>query len=307
MSLPDDSALSQLEYSRVRKEAERALRESGAFGVLPTPMDAIMRAANIEEIRDDVLDPSLLQQLRHKAGKTGKILKRALSKVLGVFHAPSGLVFIDKSIMAVKRRFVGFHESGHGFMPWQRAAYTHVEDCESALSPGAASLFDREANVFATEVLFQLDTFHEQASEHEFGIFTPVRLSKEYNASIYASIREYVRKNRRNCAVVVLNNPAPCENDGFTATLRRYEESDSFVEMFGTGNWPERFTPDDQIGALVPLGKTKSSGRHEIVLEDRNNDKHECIAEAFTNSYQVFVLIHEIRSLSTSMIIMPSI
>ena len=35
-------------------------------------------------------------------------------------NAGDGLVFINRTILAVKQRFVGFHEAGHGFLPWQR-------------------------------------------------------------------------------------------------------------------------------------------------------------------------------------------
>src|SRR3712207_6943467 len=49
----------------------------------------------------------------------------------------------------------------------------------SSLDPEVADLFDREANVFAAEVLFQLDAFRDRAADMEFGIFTPVRLAKD--------------------------------------------------------------------------------------------------------------------------------
>ena len=306
MKKSDDCTLTPQQYARVRKEAERALREADALGVLPTPMSAIMEAANVEEVKEDVLNEGLLEKFRHNVGKIGGVLKRAVSKVLGVFHAPSGLVFIDQTLMAVKKRFVGFHEAGHGFMPWQRQTYDHVEDCEQALDPYAAELFDREANVFASEVLFQLNTFSEMAEDHEFGIFTPVKLSKEFEASIYSTVRQYVSKNHRACAVVVLNMPEFVEGDGFQATLRRAIQSSTFTDKFGNYQWKQIYTPDDDLGALVPLGKRKASGKRQISLIDLNGDKYECIAESFTQGYQVFILIHAIQTLSKTTYILPS-
>lgn len=58
------------------------------------------------------------------------------------------------------------------------------------------------------------------------------------------------------------------------------------------------YTPDDDIGALVPINGYKSSGKRTLVLVDRNGDRQECIAESFTQTHQVFVLIHVIRTLS---------
>jgi hypothetical protein len=93
--------------------------------------------------------------------------------------------------------------------------------------------------------------------------------------------------------------------DGFVATLRRVEASESFLAHFGSMPWLERFTPDDQIGALVPLGARRMSGLHEITLTDANGIERECLAEAFTQTYQVFVLIHPIHALTRSSIVAP--
>lgn len=296
----DDSSLTPTQWDNVRRHAARALHEAGAMGVLPTPVDDILAAANVEPV-DEVLDPGFLQQLRSKAGDA---LKRALSKVLGVFDARSGLVLVDRLLQPVKQRFVMLHEAGHSFMPWQRTMYDLVEDCEQALDPNAAELFDREANVFASEVLFQLDTFTEMAADHAFSIWTPIKLSKRFNASLYASIRQYVAKSDQCCVVLVLNPPVPSKG-GFEASLRRVVPSVSFARTFGAYPWPSVFTPTYPLGALVPRGNRKSSGVRNLVLMDPGGSRHECIAESFTQTYQVFILIHATATLRRP-IVVPS-
>lgn len=139
MQRPDDCSLTPGQLARVRAEAERALREAGALGVFPTPVEAIMTVAKVEEVKEDVLNPSFIDKLRAGTEKAGGALKRAVGKVMGLFHATAGLVFLDQTMMAVKKRFVRLHESGHGFMPWQRPMYALVEDCENALEPDALS------------------------------------------------------------------------------------------------------------------------------------------------------------------------
>ena len=52
MQRPDDSSLTPGQLARVRKEAERALREAGALGVFPTPIDRIMAVARVEDLVD---------------------------------------------------------------------------------------------------------------------------------------------------------------------------------------------------------------------------------------------------------------
>jgi hypothetical protein len=165
-------------------------------------------------------------------------------------------------------------------------------------------LFDREANVFASEVLFQLDTFHEMASSEAFEIWTPVRLASKFSASNYAAIRQYVSKNDRACAVIVLNMPELVPGDGFRATLRRPIQSDRFTELFGNYPWKDAYTPDDEIGALVPVGKRRASGKRSLGLTDSNGVLHDCVAESFSTGHQVFILIHAVRTLTATRILL---
>ena len=301
--LPDDASLTPAQLAKVRAEAGRALEEAGVMGILPTPVDQILAVAQVEEVTEDVLNEPFLVALRRKAGKS---LKQAVSKVMGVFDAVASLVFIDQLLVPVKKRFVRLHEAAHGFLPWQRPMYRVVEDCDKSIDPEAAALFDREANVFASEVLFQNDTFHNLAADKPFEIWTPIRLARKFDASLYSSIRQYVSKSHYTCVVLVLNPPEFKAAVGFKATLRRVVSSITFARMFDDHRWPQFYTPDDQIGRLVPIGKRKSSGKQEIVLTDRNGDRHDCIAESFTQTHQVFVLIHVVNSLARSNIIIPS-
>ncbi len=254
-----------------------------------------MEVANVTEIQEDVLNPTFIQRLR---GTVEGALKSALGKVQGIFHAVAGLVYLDQSLYFLRKQFVRLHEAAHGFLPWQRPMYALVEDCDKAIDAQTAQLFDREANVFASEVLFQLDTFRDRAEEKPFSIWTPVKLAKDFGASLYASIRQYVSKNWRCCAVLVLNMPEPVEGLGFRATFRRAVTSDSFAAMFGKSPWRAEYTPDDSIGALIPVVGRRGSGKREISLIDLNGDRHECIAESFTQTHQVFILIHVVKALT---------
>jgi hypothetical protein len=99
-------------------------------------------------------------------------------------------------------------------------------------------------------------------------------MSKDYGASIYSAVRQYVSKNSKACAVLVVNMPELVEGDGFRATLRRHIESSRFVELFGQIQWRQTFTPDDVIGAMIPMGGRKYSGKRQLALTDMNGDKH---------------------------------
>lgn len=294
MRKSDDCSLTAEQYKDVCKKAEYALRSAGAFGVFPTPIHDIVSSQNVELEHENVLELSFLKRMRRKASSA---LKSAIGKVIGLLHIPDKIIFIDKTVMAVKQSFLKLHEIGHYIMPWQRKMYAVVEDCKDSIDPEIADLFEREANVFASEVLFQRNTFIEEALSDPFSIRVPMKLSKKYGASVYASIRQYVQKNPYSCAVLVLNLPELIDGDGFRAHLRRVIVSPSFGKVLGELYWPAYYTPDDEIGALIPIqGKSMSSPRR-ISLTDRGGKEHNCIAESFKNPYNAFILIHPAKEL----------
>ncbi len=300
----DDFSLSREELDRVRVQARSALERANSIGRLPTPVDDILSAAKLTVVDDEDIDEGFLERFRRKASGA---LKRALSKVLGLFDACAGLIHVDRGLLAVKQTFIKLHEAGHGLLIWQRKSYAFAEDCKQTLTDEVEDLFEREANNFATEVLFQLDAFTDQAADHAFGINVPLKLGPKYGASAYASIRRYVQKNERACVVLVLDPPVAGDGVGFRASLRRVVPSPTFVQIVGAPMWPAVFTPDDEFGGIVPLGKRRMSRPQTLSLTDRNGTNHECLAEAFATPYQVFILIHLRKALTkTTVILGPS-
>lgn len=286
---PDDHLQDEQQLQRVRAEAHRALTTANALGRLPTPIDEIIEAAQLSVLESQDIDAGFLARSRRRV--TGA-LKRALSKVLGVLDVTARVMHIDKSVHAAKLPFLKLHELAHGWIPWQCSMYAYTEDSESHLDPDISELFERQANAFATEVMFQLDAFTVEAADHPFAIGTPLKLARTYGGSLYATIRRYVSTNHRACAVVVLDPPTLQPGAGFVAAVRRVISSPCFAKQFGTISLPESVTPDDPIGKMVPIGeKQRMSGPRLIVLTDRNGIQRECIAEAFKYKYHVFVLV----------------
>jgi hypothetical protein len=291
MRRPDDSSLTKAQYAAVRREAQRLLQAAGAVGCFPTPIDDVMAAARVQVVDDDVLNPGFIEQVRRKAGAAGGALKRALSKVLGLFDARERLVFIDRGVHAAKKVFLRLHETAHGFLGWHRDLYAVVEDCDMSLSEEAADLFEREANVFASEVLFQLDSFASEANDLPFGLQAPLKLARRYGASAYASIRRYVSTHHRPCAVLVLDPPVAVSGDGFRCNVRRFIPSPRFIELVGPLAWGEYITPDDSIGRMIPVGGRRMSRPRRLEVNDARGDRRGVVAEAFTQGLQVFLLL----------------
>lgn len=285
---PDDHLDNPQQLARIRKTAERAIQEAGGFGIFPTPVDDIIEAAKHITIADQDIDDRFLAKTSRRVGGA---LKSALSKVLGVLDVTAKTMYLDKAVHTAKVPFLKLHELGHGLLIWQRDMYAVTADCKHTLDPEVTDLFERQANAFASEVLFQVDTFTREAAAHPFSIRTPLNLSKKYGASVYATVRRYVSTNARACAVVVLEPIELQAGPGFQARLRRFISSPAFDEQFGQMDWPKTFTPDDAIGKIVPVGR-KMSRPQTLDLVDANGKNHECVAEAFDSTYQIFILIY---------------
>jgi hypothetical protein len=260
-----------------------------------------MEYAKVVVAETDALDAGYLRKIRQSVSGA---LRRAISKVRGVLDVVGRLIYLDRTLYIAKQTFLKLHETAHAVLPHQCKLYACVEDCEKTIDPDVSEQFDREANVFATEVLFQLDGFTNEACEESFGVLIPVKLSRKYGASIYASIREYVRKNTRACCVLVLNKPELRDKYGFVAELRRVVSSPSFDREFGRPKWPVAFTPDDEIGMMIPMDGRKMSRPRTRTILDANGDRHECVLEAFTQTHQVFVLICSVATLSRRIIVL---
>jgi len=284
---PDDQLEDQQQLARIRREARRALQAAGALGVFPTPVDTIIEAAKHSVIADEQIDDRFLTKA---ALRLGGALKSALSKVLGVLDVGAKAMHLDRTVHIAKLPFLKLHELGHGLLPWQRDMYALTADCEKTLDPEVSDLFERQSNAFASEVLFQLDTFQQEAADHPFSIQTPLKLSRRYGASVYATVRRYVSTNARCCAVVVLEPPELQPGAGFIARIRRVVTSASFAHKFGSIAWPEEFTPDDALGKVIPIGRKMSRPR-EVVLIDSAGVRHACVVEAFDSTRHVFILI----------------
>ncbi len=285
---PDDSTVSREQSIEIRLAATKMLRDAGAVGIYPTPVDEIMRAAKIE-IVPIALDEGYLAKLRRKAEQAGKALLSALSKLWGVFDPKARIAFIDPETPKEKVPFLKLHEGGHAVLPWQ-SIFGLFEDCRKTLDPEIKAQFEREANVFASDVLFQLDGFAREAADHKFGISVPLRLAKRYGASVYATVRRYVTSSDRTCAVVVLNPPELAEVVGYFCTVRRAITSPAFDLKFPGLAWPTTVTPDDALGRIIPVNRM--TGPRPLRIVDANGDTQEFVAEAFKTPHQTFILIH---------------
>jgi hypothetical protein len=304
---PDDSSLTPDQLVTVRQAAIDLLNKGSGWGRLPTPVGDLMEAANLKLAPLSAFDEGIIERYARQVGMVAKkLVKAAIDKVLGILDVKGGIVHIDPSVGKEKQTFLKLHETGHNQMPHQRGIFLWIQDCKKTLEPNISELFEREANVFASTVLFQDGEFAKVTADSPFGIKVPLSVGRKFGASAYASIREYVRRNQRACAVVVLNAAEICEVHGFKCEVRRVDPSPSFMLRFGGLELPPHITPDNGIAKFIPGPDKRMSRPDTLALEDKNRTLHEFVAEGFRTPYNVFILMHAKATLGKSKLILPA-
>lgn len=305
MTRPDDSLLQPDQVANVRRHADRLLREASAISRFPTPIDDIMAAAKLTVVEDELLNEGMLRQLARKTKSGLATIKSALSKVLGLFEANDRLVIIDLNAPEPKKPFIKLHEAGHGTLPHQSKMYALIHDCEKTLDPEITDLFEREANVFASEALFQGAVFTDEARQLQFGVKAPIALARRFGSSNYSAFRRFVITHDEACCVVVLEPAVRRADGGFSAEVRRVVMNRSFERVYDGKVLAETVTDAHILRPLIP--RNRMTFGHEIVLADRNGDERICSGEAFNTGHQTLILIRDARLYRRSSILLPAV
>jgi hypothetical protein len=301
---PDDSSLNPSQYRTVHEAAVGLLNKADAQGRFPTPVSDVMDAAQLKVAPIGAFDLDALQHFIKQAGdKAGQLVRSALDKVRGIFDVHADIVHIDPDLGKVQQTFLSFHEAGHKVIPHQSGLYKFIQDCKKHLRPETADLFEREANTFASIVLFQNDGFAKMTADSEFGISVPLKYAPKFGASAYAGMREYVRRSTKACVVVVFEPTEVCEVHGMKAPVRRMEFSEDYRKRFGTLHLPDAIVPGHDLMACVPIGNRKMSSPQSFELVDLNGVRHEFVGEGFKTPYNTFVLIHCVATLNASVLV----
>jgi hypothetical protein len=179
----------------VRRYARGSLNAAGALDVVPVPIDDVTRAIglqqeNLFDLGED-LPPSML-----------KIIKKLSGRVLGGMAIKQRTVYVDATLPAPRRRFTTAHELGHDALPWHEAAY--FADDHTTLSPATRLELEREANLFAAELLFGLDRFTEEADAYAPSLGVAMQLANTYDVSAHAALRRYAATSRHPIALATL-------------------------------------------------------------------------------------------------------
>jgi hypothetical protein len=276
--------LSNEKKKDIDKIAFDALTKSGALGQFPTPVDKVVHYADLRV--NSKVDLSVVPE--HYLAKFGLVLKRAITKVRGVLVRGERVVLLDNEQSAQRKNFVKLHETGHELLWWQNKLINCLDDDET-LDSQTKEVFEAEANYFASAVLFQQQFFSDKLLTMPLSVSSARALSKDFGASVHATLRRYVEHNPRRCLLLVLNKERPIGFGWPKITLRNSLQSPSFTSEFGTLNW------DTELSTDFPFVQEYMDGRRDLQSEITilTDDGHiDCTYHFFNNSYNGFVLIY---------------
>lgn len=294
----DDCSLPAESQGEVARYADLLLRKANAVGRFPTPVADLVKAAELEIARESALErigmDAMYRRLPNFLKLTPDAFKRAASKVLGLLDRPDRMIHLDPNLHPKRRIYITVHEIAHDFLPHQRSTFKILEDSDVELDHETNDLYEREANVFSSEVLFQGKLFTQEAADSALSIKVPLDLSKRYGPSVYSSARRYVSTHRKACALIVFNQPVELIGVGTVIELRRVILSPSFRRQFGELSLAETWGEGTFFFKHRPRGKFTSPTACSIV--DVNGDKQNCTAEAFDTSHQILFLVHPVAA-----------
>ena len=288
----DDVARHVPDERAIEKHTRELLKRAGTHGRFPTPVDDIVAAAGL-----DVPKKSLLSRLA--IDEAPPHLKRALRKVTGrvraVLDRREREIHVDPTISNQGRAaFIKLHEVGHDIYPWQRAL--GYADDDATFLPSIKNLFEQEANIGASNLLFQHEHFDDLVREYAIGQASILDLAGIVGASGHATFRRFITVHNGVVAGVVMDL-SPCSRDPLAYRRHEVVASPAWSEQFGTGFWPTvlRAEPYVFVNVAETARLTSEAVLTECSLPDLRNEMVPLQAEVYTNQHVMFVLIWKAR------------
>lgn len=276
----------------IEKHARELLRRAEAKGRFPTPVDDIVEAAGLVQPKQSLLSGSVLEEAPLH-------LRRAIRKLSGrvraVLDRKTHEVHVDPEIHNRGRlAFHKLHEVTHEILPWQKAlAYA---DDDATLSFSVNRLFEWEANLGASDLLFQNESFDDLVRQYETGMAAVLELAEVVGASGHATFRRFVQVHD-GAVVGLVMDLSPCSRDPLAYRRREVLVSKRWGEEFGTGYWPTvlRAEPYAFVKSADEARTTTGAVRTGFILPDLRNEPIHLDAEVYSNQHNLFVLIWKQR------------
>lgn len=262
--------------AEIRTHALALLREADALGRRPTPLEEIQESARL------VLTGEITLDARDRAGlitRFGKWVNVAWNRLRGTFDYRTSAIWVAPDLHAMKRRFVISHEIGHAILPAHKQTFAYIDDF-TCLPPFARSLFEREANQAAAEILFQSGQATDEFDSSPPSLDEICAISASFGGSVVATARYVAETSHRPVAVAV----AHWNERGLGRT--HIYTSPTFEAAFGwrAGNWPRSET-------RAALRSARTGAEETWVVENLRREPRIVKGQKMDTGYAAIVLV----------------
>jgi hypothetical protein len=263
--------LSPFTRARLERIAERALRDAGVAGVLPTPLEEVQRAAGIVARRDIAsLPPEVATPER---------------ELLGALWFERREVFVDLAQSEPRRRFTDAHEAMHALCPWHEAVLR--EDTDAELFRATALGIEAEANFGAGLLIFQGPRFAERLTDAPREMATALALADEHGASRQATLHQFAQHHPAPVALLAIGRFP--QRDGCLPVWRTVA-SPAFRRRFGCV--AADLAPGRPLRELVEAARRFAApAAARLRLPDASGTVRQWTAEAHYNRRTFLVLV----------------
>lgn len=251
---------------------------------------ALLEIANIQE------PPTNAERIAKSLELTIRVFDEAKlnSKVLAYLWPEQKEIGISPTLPPRRKTFSILHEIAHYVLPGHVAQLDNDRFEDTSENFGSSSRkissLEREANQFAADCLFQLDSFDQKILNSTLTWTNVLLLADQYLASYEATARRWVERTIQECALVALK---PVTREPIAADLE-------IMYTITSRPFRERY-----FSSLTPgqtIGKDSLAYRVFNHLEYSENPEEELIVQSpistmkfrmmlFSNSYRMFGLL----------------
>lgn len=267
------------------------LQKASAIGFLPTPVDEIIEAAEIVKVVSfQEFDEGFVSSLKKRAQDT---IRSAFQKIRGIADLREKAIYVQNDSRPSRILFPKLHELGHQKIPWHSIDPTYLDD-DSTLSLTVQESFEKEANFFASEIIFQGKEFRKRALDYAPSFEAVFKLASLHGASNQATIWRYVEEHDETLAVAQYYpiNAFDEENKQVLG-LWRIVASAKFSEKYADVELPPRIRSGCPWKQAVEY-ESVYQGKDNFVCGNGNISFE---WHAWWNNYTLFVLLRRRPSL----------
>ena len=251
-------------------------------GVVPTPLDAVGRAAGIFEV---IKAADVPEEIAIKKPSF-------LGRLLGALSFGPRVVYLASGTEP-RVRFTHAHELAHKIVPWHEDSH-RFDDRGRVFGP-TREILETEANVGAAHIMFQGRVFMDRALGYKVGLDAPLAIADDFGSSRHASIRYYVENHPDRIALMIAGRYLSPRDD---LPIFTGAQSAAFRARYGPVTdllgWRLPASEESAIGEVVRgamLSASVESGR--VTIRDLKANDRTLTCEAFFNQYTVFVILAE--------------